>query len=148
MARRSKGAEMGPITWIFTGKWAPLDNFYHAPIDMPGIGRCDTVEHAFQAAKASNRKMRERIRLAAGPGAAKALGRRAARTGGRVALPAGIDLTPAESAMVAHLNRALPGPDACGELLNRLGRERTYGYAAEGEVAESARQKLAAAWRG
>ncbi len=74
--------------------------------------------------------------------------RRAARTGGRVALPAGIDLTPAESAMVAHLNRALPGPDARGELLNRLGRERTYGYAAEGEVAESARQKLAAAWRG
>lgn len=77
MAKRSKtaAADTGPITWIFSGPWAALDNFYHAPIDMPGIGWCDTVEHAFQAAKASNRKMRERIRTAAGPGAAKALGR-------------------------------------------------------------------------
>ncbi len=64
-----------PITWIFTGKWAPLDNFYIAPIDMPGIGRCDTVEHAFQAAKATSRRYREKIRLASGPGQAKALGR-------------------------------------------------------------------------
>lgn len=77
MAKRRKTVadDTGPITWIFTGKWSPLDNFYHAPIDMPGIGRCDTVEHAFQAAKARNRKARERIRTAGSPGTAKAIGK-------------------------------------------------------------------------
>jgi len=72
-----------PITWIFTGKWAPLDNFYIAPIDMPGIGRCETVEHAFQAAKARHKKHREAIRTAPTPGTAKALGRARRVTGYR-----------------------------------------------------------------
>lgn len=70
MARKPRA-----ITWIFTGKWAPLDNFYIAPIIMPGIGRCNTVEHAFQAAKAVAPEVRERIRTAPGPGYAKALGK-------------------------------------------------------------------------
>lgn len=65
----------GPIRWIFTGPWCALDNFYHSPIDMPGIGRCDTVEHAFQAAKAEDDDWRERIRTAPGPGMAKTLGK-------------------------------------------------------------------------
>ncbi len=77
MAKRSTTAadDEGPITWIFTGQWSPLDNFYRAPIDMPGIGRCATVEHAFQAAKATNKKVREAIRSARHPGEAKALGK-------------------------------------------------------------------------
>ena len=70
----------GPIRWIFTGPWSGLDNFAHSPIDMPGIGRCDTVEHAFQAAKATNRRARERIRTAGGPGMAKMIGKDPALT--------------------------------------------------------------------
>jgi len=76
-ARRHKPARTNtaPITWILTGEWSALDNFYHSPIDMPGIGQCATVEHAFQAAKATDPEYRERIRLALTPGTAKALGR-------------------------------------------------------------------------
>lgn len=74
---RTRTKDPAPITWIFSGPWCALDNFYHSPIDMPGIGRCETVEHAYQAAKATNRRWREIIRTAVSPGEAKALGKAA-----------------------------------------------------------------------
>ena len=65
----------GPILWIFDGPYAFLDNFYESPIDVPGLGNCQTVEHAFQAAKATRREDALRIAGAKSPGEAKYCGR-------------------------------------------------------------------------
>ena len=60
----------------FTGPYAFLSNFYIADV----LGVDDTlypsVEHAFQAAKATGRAERSRIRMAESPALAKYLGQR------------------------------------------------------------------------
>lgn len=62
-----------PIT-KFTGQYSFLSNFYHAPYTFEGR-TYKTVEHGYQAAKATNAKDRAKIANADGPGAAKRLGR-------------------------------------------------------------------------
>ena len=60
--------------------------------------------------------------------------------------PATASLTAVEADMVARL---ITGPYASAtrdDLLNALGRERRFGLLIDGEVAESARLKLIAAW--
>ncbi|QIG70173.1 swarming motility YbiA-like protein [Rhizobium phage RHph_N28_1] len=58
----------------FDGEWHFLSNFYASPIIYEGI-LYPTVEHAFQAAKTLNMKVRKQISLLATPGQAKAAGR-------------------------------------------------------------------------
>ena len=60
----------------FTGEHAFLSNFSPSPIKVDGL-LFPTVEHAFQAAKTTNWKDHQAIRLASTPGRAKRLGRRA-----------------------------------------------------------------------
>lgn len=66
----------------FTGEHRFLSNFYAAEVYLYQQ-RYPTVEHAFQAAKTFDKDWRDRIRIAASPAAAKALGRKcpSARTG-------------------------------------------------------------------
>ena len=65
----------GPILWIFDGPFAFLDNFWYSPINVPGLGNCPTVEHAFQAAKALLRDDARWILDTDSPGEAKMRGR-------------------------------------------------------------------------
>lgn len=58
----------------FNGTYSFLSNFYPSPIIFEGRAY-STVEHAFQAAKATNDSDLERIRLAKTPTQAKAIGR-------------------------------------------------------------------------
>ena len=63
-----------PIT-SFQGEYRWLSNFWPAPIvDYEGI-QWPSVEHAYQAAKATNQEDKERIRNAKTPGEAKRLGK-------------------------------------------------------------------------
>lgn len=62
------------ITWIFDGKWRPLDNF--APCRFEWNGHLwATSEHAFAASKTLDQSWAERIRYAGDPGDAKYIGR-------------------------------------------------------------------------
>lgn len=61
----------------FGGPWAFLSNFYPCQVEMDGL-KYPTLEHAYQAAKTLDKTEREKIFLAASPGEAKRLGRRAA----------------------------------------------------------------------
>jgi len=58
----------------FSGEYSFLSNFYPVEIELDGQVY-PTLEHAFQAAKTSNKYERERIRLMATPGQAKNAGR-------------------------------------------------------------------------
>lgn len=58
----------------FTGEFAFLSNFYSARIFYAGMSWA-TTEHAYQAMKSLDMQYRNRIRLAAGAGRAKRLGR-------------------------------------------------------------------------
>lgn len=58
----------------FTGEHSFLSNFYPVEIELDGQ-IYPTLEHAFQAAKTSNKYERERIRLMTTPGQAKRAGR-------------------------------------------------------------------------
>lgn len=58
----------------FTNQHRFLSNFYPAPVTLDGV-LYPTVEHAYQAAKTINREERGLILHAAGPGAAKHLGK-------------------------------------------------------------------------
>lgn len=58
----------------FTGSYRFLSNFYHSPIVVDGI-KYKTVEHAFQAMKATNTKDAKMIADASTPKEAKRLGR-------------------------------------------------------------------------
>lgn len=59
----------------FDGEYAFLSNFYPAKVEFEGhLYR--TVEHAYQAAKSLNPRMRYEIRTADSPGVAKLLGQR------------------------------------------------------------------------
>ena len=58
----------------FNGEHAFLSNFYPSPVRLSGE-HYPTVEHAFQAAKLHDRKLRKQIRFASTPGKAKRLGR-------------------------------------------------------------------------
>lgn len=58
----------------FRGDHEFLSNFYRCPMKVDGLEYA-TLEHAFQAAKATSDEMRETIRLAGTPGRAKHLGR-------------------------------------------------------------------------
>jgi len=58
----------------FTGEYHFLSNFYPSPFVWQG-NVYPTNEHFYQAAKAINELMQEKIRLAATPGLAKKLGR-------------------------------------------------------------------------
>ncbi len=67
------------IMWIFSGEWSILDNFALTPVEVDvghGLLTYRTSEHAFQAAKSSNRAGHDAVRRAATPGLAKALGQR------------------------------------------------------------------------
>lgn len=59
----------------FIGKYHFLSNFYRVNIEYEGHDY-PTVEHAYQAAKTNDPHKRARIRAAATPGLAKAMGRR------------------------------------------------------------------------
>src|SRR3954467_10802375 len=62
-----------PISWIFTGEWQPLDNFYASPLEYNGKTYA-TAEHAFQAAKTLRLDEAELVRTAPTPAVAKAMG--------------------------------------------------------------------------
>jgi ribA/ribD-fused uncharacterized protein len=65
-----------PIEWFFTGPFRFLDNFYPHRQRWAAEGIwVDTVEHAFQASKSLDPRMRRLIALADSPARAKALGR-------------------------------------------------------------------------
>lgn len=57
----------------FEGPHRFLSNFYSSPLELEGR-RWPTVEHAYQAAKTTDRTAQEQIRTAATPGRAKRLG--------------------------------------------------------------------------
>lgn len=57
----------------FQGQYRFLSNFYPAEIEYDGK-LWPTVEHAYQAAKTTNPRLQEEIRLAKTPGQAKRLG--------------------------------------------------------------------------
>jgi len=57
----------------FRDEYAFLSNFYHAPVLFEGV-TYPTVEHAFQAAKTLDPKMREMILKAGSPSQAKKIG--------------------------------------------------------------------------
>lgn len=59
---------------LFSGKYAFLSNFHFVSIVYEGE-KYSTVEHAFQAAKTNNPKLRKRIANTLRPGQAKRLGR-------------------------------------------------------------------------
>jgi ribA/ribD-fused uncharacterized protein len=59
----------------FSGAFRFLSNFYPSVI-REGDLMWPTVEHAYQAAKTTDARMREQIHAAASPGMAKRLGRR------------------------------------------------------------------------
>jgi len=61
------------ITWLASGKYFPLDNFYIAPFEYQGK-EYQTCEHAFQSMKTMDLVQREKIRLCQTPGEAKGLG--------------------------------------------------------------------------
>ena len=61
----------------FEGHYFWLSNFYPSPITYQGI-TYPTVEHAFQAAKTTNKKEKLLIAAAESPGQAKRMGRRVA----------------------------------------------------------------------
>lgn len=63
-----------PAILEFRGKWDFLSNFYPSPIKYQGK-EYKTVEHFFQAMKATNEADHEKVRNAPTPGAAKRLGR-------------------------------------------------------------------------
>lgn len=58
----------------FSGKFRFLSNFFPADVEFEGVVY-PTVEHAFQAAKSLDTKVREKIQRAATPGDAKRMGR-------------------------------------------------------------------------
>ena len=58
----------------FSGRNRFLSNFYEADVVLDGVG-FPTVEHAYQAAKTENFKLRMRIRRVEKPAHAKAMGR-------------------------------------------------------------------------
>lgn len=58
----------------FTRQWAPLSNFHPVKIEFEGI-EYPSVEHAFQAAKTYNDKIRRDIAKLNGAGEAKRAGR-------------------------------------------------------------------------
>lgn len=66
--------EADPITWIFTGRYRCLDNFYPLPLYIDGL-MWPTSEHYYQAMKTDNPRYRNKVRNAKSPGEAKALGR-------------------------------------------------------------------------
>ena len=57
----------------FRGEYFYLSNFYICPIKLNGVVY-PSVEHAFQAAKTTDSKIRQKICLATTPGRAKRLG--------------------------------------------------------------------------
>ena len=63
----------------FRGKYAFLSNYYNSPVhqELPDGTIIDypTIEHAFQATKTKDIKMRQRIAAAKTPGEAKKIGR-------------------------------------------------------------------------
>lgn len=59
----------------FFGEYRFLSNFYPSPIEINGK-KYDTVEHFFQASKATNEQDHEYVRNAPSPGIAKHRGRR------------------------------------------------------------------------
>ena len=59
----------------FTGKYRFLSNFYWSTVYFGGIDY-PTVEHAYQACKTNDDKLRMMIRNASTPGAAKGMGKR------------------------------------------------------------------------
>lgn len=59
----------------FRGSYSFLSNFFPSPIMVDGL-RYPTVEHAFQAAKTTDKIWREKIRNATTPSRAKLFGRR------------------------------------------------------------------------
>ena len=63
----------------FRGKYAFLSNYYNSPIseylEDGTIITYPTVEHAFQAAKTTDKKMRQTISYCTAPGDAKRIGR-------------------------------------------------------------------------
>lgn len=58
----------------FSGQYAWLSNFYTAPVPLDGVNYL-SVEHAYQAAKTLNPKLRLKIKLTSSAGSAKRLGR-------------------------------------------------------------------------
>lgn len=58
----------------FSGEYDFLSNFYETDVYLDGE-LYPSVEHAFQAAKTTNPKEREKVRLAKTPGWAKRIGR-------------------------------------------------------------------------
>jgi len=62
----------------FRGKFYFLSNFYPSPLEHDGIVY-PTVEHAYQAAKTSDKDERRRLAAIPKPGGAKAVGRRIKR---------------------------------------------------------------------
>lgn len=58
----------------FVGKYAFLSNFYPSPISYGGISY-PTVEHAYQAQKTQDQKLRTQISMLDTPGNAKRMGR-------------------------------------------------------------------------
>lgn len=62
---------------MFRGPLAALSNFHAHPFHVPMFDRVvDTAEHAFNAAKTTNRDQVDRVLAARTPGEAKRLGRR------------------------------------------------------------------------
>jgi hypothetical protein len=59
----------------FIGSHSWLSNFYPHPVEFEGM-EYPTVEHAYQAAKTLDEAQRAKVRQAATPGKAKALGKR------------------------------------------------------------------------
>jgi ribA/ribD-fused uncharacterized protein len=59
----------------FEGEYAFLSNFYHAPMTI-GTNTFNTVEHGYQAAKAENEELAQKILNCATPAEAKKLGRK------------------------------------------------------------------------
>jgi ribA/ribD-fused uncharacterized protein len=57
-----------------TPDWAWLSNFSPHPVTLPELGDFPTAEHAYQALNSSDPAVREEIRRADSPSAAKALG--------------------------------------------------------------------------
>jgi hypothetical protein len=60
---------------FFEGEWGFLSNFSLSPIVVEGIS-IDTVEHAYQCKKTTNKEVRVAIYLASSPGQAKKMGNR------------------------------------------------------------------------
>lgn len=58
----------------FTGEYRFLSNFWPAEVQMYGVAY-PTVEHAYQASKTNNPKLRETIRACPTPGEAKRKGK-------------------------------------------------------------------------